>query len=567
MALILLLVAAAFNIWNSYIVMSEDVFFGLRQAYNLTVGYGMVYNPGEYYDTGTNFLWVILLTPSFLFGWEPIIYIRVISMLIALAVLALVYVVTERLDNRKTALFAVLLLATHYSFFIMATHGFAPHLVSLPALAAIVLSMRLASGGGGLTALAVGLCIFILMATRLDAGLMFAVLWPLAVWVAWRYGNSPKHNVALVGVTPLVLLAAYLSWRFWYYGDVLPVTYYTKLGAIPDSYDTITHGATYLWRYAREYWLIFLFPVFAYGGWRRIVQAGYFQHFRPTVNTLVTLALAAIVVLSWAYMLHTGGDYTEFRFMVPSSPFLFILFARTLVGIADRRVAGAVIAVMIFASFYHQANYNESGRAREWGKHGALAHPINIAEHIFLGWEIIGRGLAKIFAEFGEYSPDVRIATSNGGNVAFYSRLYVWETSGFTNKQVFEEDNHVPLPDPKGLAGHHIQTTPDFLQKMGIHLVIGSPQAYDERVNILAVDGKLAYWVGRLTHMGEMAFQYKYPRDMQVVELPVAKGKKIVALYLTRTKVLDDFFRRNNYKTYDVFAPNGSLDERGRTVS
>ena len=98
-ALALLLVAAAFNIWYSYLFLAEDAFFILRYAYNLAAGHGMVYNPDEYYDGSTNFLWTIFLTPPFLFDWEPVIYVRVIGMLVALAVLALVYVVTERLDN------------------------------------------------------------------------------------------------------------------------------------------------------------------------------------------------------------------------------------------------------------------------------------------------------------------------------------------------------------------------------------------------------------------------------------------------------------------------------------
>ena len=318
----------------------------------------------------------------------------------------------------------------------------------------------------------------------------------------------------------------------------------------------------------REYWLIFLFPVCAYGGWLRIAQTGFLQHFRLTVNALVTLAMSAIVVLSWAYMLHTGGDYTEFRFMVPSSPFLFILLIRALVGIVDRRVVGTTITAMILASFIHQANYNASGSAREWAKHGAIAQPINIWEGVVPYWETTGRGLANIFAEFGEYSSDVRISCASGGYPAFYSRLYVLETGGFTNKRVFEEDNHTPLSHVFNLGGHHVQANPDFLQEMNIHLALGSPQVYNESVDILidineGSEGGVAYWVKRLTMMGERTFQFEYPQDMQIVELPVAEGRKVVALYLTRTKVLDDFFRRNNYKVHDVFAPNGPLEEQG----
>ena len=39
---------------------------------------------------------------------------------------------------------------------------------------------------------------------------------------------------------------------------------------------------------------------------------------------------------------------------------------------------------------------------------------------------------------------------------------------------------------------------------------------------------------------------------MQIVEIPIGAGKKIIALYLTRNRELDGIFRQHNVAVHDL---------------
>ena len=81
----------------------DDGMIYLRYAYNLANGYGLVYNPGEYYESNTNFLWSILLVPTFWIGLDPTIYLRLLGVAIGAGVLWLTYKLTEKLEGAFVA--------------------------------------------------------------------------------------------------------------------------------------------------------------------------------------------------------------------------------------------------------------------------------------------------------------------------------------------------------------------------------------------------------------------------------------------------------------------------------
>ena len=50
----------------------DDAFISFRYARNLLEGHGLVYNPGEYVESYSNFLWVLELTAlGGVFGLRP----------------------------------------------------------------------------------------------------------------------------------------------------------------------------------------------------------------------------------------------------------------------------------------------------------------------------------------------------------------------------------------------------------------------------------------------------------------------------------------------------------------
>ena len=560
-----LILAVIAGLWFSFYVVHDDGLIYLRYARNLAEGHGLVYNPGEYYESNTAFLWSVLLALPFLSGIDPFFYLRVLSAVILAGALALTWLACARIDSPRIGFLAVALLGTHFSFIVFCNSGFAPHLQSFWALAALCLCLRFARVGDALTAAGIGLCLFLLMLTRLDSAIFFAVLFALAAFLGWRQKSGRARNLALMCALPSLLFVVFLLLKFRFYGDILPATYYAKAGdGVPASFRFFHRGVLYLWAYLLEYWLLLLLPLFIYGGWKRF--SAFRAAFKRTrkkkartppldvwhsnEKTLATLACAAIVALWSLYILRIGGGYIEFRFMAPMAPFLFILIARALSGLDWRLIVGSA-AVLIFASFYHQAVYERAGDGLALRAQNSFLLPQKPAQK--KAWrDRIEAGLAlrDLFRELGDYPQEARIALTSGGWIPFYSRLYALEMHGWADTRVFDPKNHVAFAHPQ--PGHQRLANPDFLRERKINLVLGSLISVPMSEDLVGQRGIEAL-VQKLSEMFFKAKQFAFPKDMQIVELPVGGGQKIYALYFLRNDVLDDLFSRKNIIRHDVY--------------
>lgn len=545
-------------------IVHDDGMFALRVAEHFASGRGIVYNPGEYIETSTDFLYIILLTPPFLFGWEPIMYLQFLGVFLAACVLALMYLATLRLDTRRVAFLSILLLGTHSSFIILSKSGLVPHLTSLVALVALLLIIRLHRLGGYKNALAVGISLGTMPLIRLDALVPCAALGLLALYFAYAEKDKKGRwiNIAIVIGVPFAMLTAFLSWKLSYYGDIFPSAYYTKASSlVPDFYNFTRRGIIYTWLYLREYWLIFLLPVFIWGSWRQFNSdskresgnnrqpppdsAAIADSSYPTMDKAVTLTCLAIVVFNMAYMLRVGGGYIEFRFMIPAAPFMFILISRALCRL-DWRITGATVIALVFASGYHTAFYKteHDGIAESW--------IIKIRDIKFehQDFTLVGQGIHLLFEEFGDYPSHIKMATTAGGYVPFYARLYTIDMRGFNYPPLYHPGNYVIFHDHK--PGHMFMGTPTFFRKLGIHLIFGHPFIVNADEDIIKSYGA-EYIVSRLSGMYNWANQFLYPSDMQIIEVPMRDNRKIIAIYLTRNEMLDDLFDRKSIRRHNVF--------------
>ncbi|MFT5442480.1 MAG: arabinofuranosyltransferase, partial [Myxococcota bacterium] len=67
---ILLACVFALNV-DRYFFLGDDAFISFRYAKNLAMGHGIVWNPGEYVEGYTNFLWVLILAAGMRLGLSP----------------------------------------------------------------------------------------------------------------------------------------------------------------------------------------------------------------------------------------------------------------------------------------------------------------------------------------------------------------------------------------------------------------------------------------------------------------------------------------------------------------
>jgi arabinofuranosyltransferase len=148
--------------------------------------------------------------------------------------------------------------------------------------------------------------------TRLDSLLLVAIVTPVSLFFSLR-GNintAQKLKRTLCLTLPFAtLVGSWLIWKYLYYSDILPNTYYLKVA----SETSIKRGLMYTYLFLNSYWLIpFTLLLLTSARW-------FFD--RPSRELLVL----ATVVITWVlYTVKVGGDFMEFRFLVPVLPFFFI---------------------------------------------------------------------------------------------------------------------------------------------------------------------------------------------------------------------------------------------------
>ena len=209
--LLLAIFAALYSAWNLRWI-CDDAFISFRYAENFAQGNGLVFNVGEAVEGYTNFLWTLVLGLLSLLGWEmeiASVLLGVMSWAVALVGLAL------RPDG-TIRLCAPLMAACCLHLRIFATSG----LETMAFFAAIVWLINGVLAGSPRRVAALG----VLAALIRPEGALFALVGALSLRIdSEDYGSTVKALFWLfVGVLP------WLIWKLWFYGDVLPNTFYAK---------------------------------------------------------------------------------------------------------------------------------------------------------------------------------------------------------------------------------------------------------------------------------------------------------------------------------------------------
>ena len=285
--------------------LTDDAFISFRYARNLLEGHGLVFNPGERVEGYSNFLWVLELAALWgAFGLRPEHAAPWLSVAFTAATLAAMLWQVARLPS-------------------LAHRG----LVGWMALGLVCASATFAvwTSGGGLETrqftFFVVLAVVCLSLYRDSRRALLVVSWSLAAasltrpegplfaacCLAWyvlqrradtgRWAPPWGAAACLAGPCVLVVALHYL-WRYGYYGEWLPNTYYAK--HVRAWYEM---GVVYLGAAALETGLYLLLPLAVVSlvqGWRRR---------RCLAHALPLLC----IVLHMAYVARIGGDHFEYR--------------------------------------------------------------------------------------------------------------------------------------------------------------------------------------------------------------------------------------------------------------
>jgi hypothetical protein len=324
--LLLVLHALLFGAW-----IVDDAGISFSYARSLAAGYGLVSQPGLPPVEGfSNFLWTVGLAPAFLVRlFHPVFTPKLIS----LALLAGSFLLLDRSLMSLTGKPAVsrvslLLLAVCTPFVAWTVSGLEnPLYVFLLCLLLWLIVRERESGGIAMVAgaVAAGLAM-----TRPD-GAIFAALYPLLTLARSRSGAVSR--LVRYGAA-LALLGSFLLFRWTYFGQLFPNTYFAKGGPSPEAYlDLLTlqppmMGKVFdLFESVAERGNVLLLAALV-AGTAFLIGARRFRWGHGVLLAFAYLGAAPYLLLPHDWM-------PEFRFATPFFPFLYAYGAALAASLLD----------------------------------------------------------------------------------------------------------------------------------------------------------------------------------------------------------------------------------------
>ncbi|MEO6597829.1 MAG: hypothetical protein ABIP94_24040 [Planctomycetota bacterium] len=306
---------------NTSLFLCDDAFISFRYARNLMEGHGLVFNRGEYVEGYTNLLWVLELAGIWALGLRPETAAHLLSMTMTAGTLAVVVGFAQRESERwrsRIVWLAFGLVACSASFAVWSTSGLETRqFTSLVVLGVFVLTRTPTS----MPALVFASVVFAAAElTRPEGLLVFACA------LVWRLlqdqvdGQLRRGRVVSLLAPFVVVVASHYVWRYCYYGDWLPNTYYAK--HVRAWYES---GFIYCAAAAIELgaWL-----------WGPLACVAVVR--RTRARDLAPMLPLALVALHAMYVMRIGGDHFEYRPFDFYLPLLAVPAAKGLVHVVER---------------------------------------------------------------------------------------------------------------------------------------------------------------------------------------------------------------------------------------
>ena len=308
---------------------TDDAFISFRYVRNLVDGHGLVFNPGEYVEGYTNFLWVIELAAIWrVLGFRPEHVANWLSVIYTVGTIAVMLWWVARMPFLRhrglIAWMALGLICGSATFAVWTSGGgLETRQFTFFVLVAVVCLGLYGANGWGLLAASLSLAAAAL--TRPEGLLVaaccvgwFVVHRLVTVGLLAPRSDEGQGRQKQAGTTQLDIMGGGVGWRgiltlagpfvvligghflarFRYYGEWLPNTYYAK--HVGPWYES---GYRYLSAAAIETGLYLLVPLALVALW------GRWRERRAGIYALVLL----LVGTHMAYLFEIGGDHFEYR--------------------------------------------------------------------------------------------------------------------------------------------------------------------------------------------------------------------------------------------------------------
>lgn len=303
-----------------YFSLFDDAMISMRYAKNFANGYGLIWNPGgERVEGYTNPLWVLYMS---LFHLLPIpqqkisLFIQISGALLLMINLILVMKIAHLISNGSNAvsLGSVLLTAFYLPINNWSLQGMEVSLLTL--IMSISLWQALQCIKKNKFCLWVYILLGISTFVRPD---MIVPFLGIGLFLAIADPKNRSKNVTFGSLILLFCVLTQTIFRMWYYGDILPNTYYLKMTGYPLLL-RISRGLYVFLKFAWKMNLILFLLPFGIFFFRR--------------DKLIYL-LFWVFLVQIIYSIYVGGDAWEWwggsnRYLCIVMPSFFILFSYSL---------------------------------------------------------------------------------------------------------------------------------------------------------------------------------------------------------------------------------------------
>ena len=515
------LVLALVLAWVNHFV-QDDAFISFRYARNLAEGYGLVWNIGERVEGYTNFLWTLCMAPAFIFKIDPVSYSYVVSIAAFLVTLVFAYLLAVELWGRKEAgVFSVLLLATNFSFSSYATGG----LETQFGIAWVMVSVWLIerwwqAHGNAYFLICAGMTSAFAVMTRMDAVVLLAPFWLGAVLAVGQAHD--KKQVGILGVSlglASLMVVGWLIWRYSYYHAWVPNTFFIKSAGV-----SWLRGGYYvcLFYFVYGFWL--LSPL-AWPSWREKRKNARF------------VVLAGGWLLWQVYVVSIGGDFMEFRMMMPSLPFLAVALAGAVPTerMQHRDICCVVVMIVMVVMS---------------GLHGLMQYGYPCVDTVGkLKQQIVEwKEVAEILnTALGEDKRSVKIGITCAGVIPFYTMMPTLDLLGLNDSEVARGGKRIRVATQwiGNRPGHVRMATWGQVCDKGVHLLINTPWilniSSDGLKRLSAKDVvKGAFWRGGYESAGAVQFPENGCDTPKVIAWPCGNDRYLITVYTKATSFVDE---------------------------
>ncbi len=526
-----LYVLAAVAAWIVRFV-QDDAFITYRYARNLARGEGLVFNAGEEVEGYTNFLWTLLHVVPERFGWSSPVFSQVVGIALMVATVAVTLRLARRLfGSEGFALLVALVLLGNMTFLAYATGGLETMLQTLLVLS--VASLLFPAGAGDDRAwrsrrVAAGALAGLAVMTRLDSTVLVGTWLVVHLVVRWREDPPELRTRRLAaglvqfGLPVAVLVLPWLGWKLAYYGELLPNTFHAKSAGnpiVPPLY-----GVFYLVVFAVSYAAFLL--------------VGRFRKYRGELFAVPGVGHLLAVVPVWClYICAVGGDFMEFRFMVPVMPVLAIVAAFLLDRYVNRRSQVLLVAVLLAFSGAHRIMPT------------IIPYPVLTFRELShwpnestTTWKGKGELLAREFPGGPDVPGQPILAVAPLGVLPYYADLTTIDMLGLTDPYVAR---HGEVIEPY-YPGHVRMAPVDYLVEREVNLVLAQPGSTDPE------PGRTAYRLSEITFLYPSVDLRDLPEHARVIEVPQVDGSAWLIIYLTPNDRVDEAIERNGWATYPI---------------